>query len=191
VNSEKLAVMPYGTKVKVVTPETRETMTVGGIKGGMHEVEFNHKTGYAFNGYLSRFFPPEEDMKPKAYADALKEQYPKVSYSETTGGTASNPSNTMVLSLPTSRWHEAFFIATELYNIPKNFAFPDPKGSPTETVQDTKKPNKVQRSELIVTRNDDQLSKVEYYYATEGYGYTVTITQENGAMVLKRTETAQ
>jgi len=46
-------------------------MTVGGIKGGMHEVEYNQHSGYAFNGYLSRFFPPDEDMKPKAYAEAL------------------------------------------------------------------------------------------------------------------------
>lgn len=189
-NSEKLAVMPYGTKVKVITPETEKTMTVGGIKGGMHQVEFNHKTGYAFNGYLSQFFPPEEDMKPKAYAEALREAFPGVSYSESNGGSASNPSNTVVLRLPTDQWHEAFFIATELYGIPKNFAFPSPKGSPTETVQDTKKPANVQHSELVVNRSEDELSKIEYRYATEGFGYTVTISPENGMMQLERTETA-
>ena len=53
-NSEKLAVMPYGTKLKVISSEDKETMTVGGIKGAMHQVEYNHKNGFAFNGYLSK-----------------------------------------------------------------------------------------------------------------------------------------
>ena len=52
--SDKLAKMPYGTKVKVINAEDQSTMTVGGIKGGMDEVEFNHKKGFAFNGYLSK-----------------------------------------------------------------------------------------------------------------------------------------
>ena len=53
--SEKLAVMPYGTKVKVVSLEKNPTMKVGDIVGGMNEVEYNHKKGFAFNGYLSKY----------------------------------------------------------------------------------------------------------------------------------------
>ncbi|WP_203295215.1 SH3 domain-containing protein [Luteirhabdus pelagi] len=187
-NSEKLAVMPYGTKVKIVTPETKETMTVAGIKGGMHEVEFNHKTGYAFNGYLSKFFPPEEDIKPKVYAEELKAQFSKVEYSESNGGTASSPTNTSTLKLPTKSWHEAFFIATELYGIPKHFAFPEPKGSPEETVADTKKPKDVTTSDLKVFRTNDALEKIEYDYQAKGYSYIITIQQNDDSMVLEKTE---
>ncbi|MAN59618.1 MAG: hypothetical protein CMC08_07260 [Flavobacteriaceae bacterium] len=187
-NSEKLAVMPYCTKVRVVGPETEKTMTVGGIEGGMHEVEFNHKTGFAFSGYLSQFFPPEEDIKPRAYAEALREKHPKVTFNETSGGTASSPTNTAMLGLPTTQWHEAFFIATELFGIPKNFAFPQPKGSASETVQDTKKPKNTMESELVVTRNNDQIQKIEYRYRAKGYGYDVSIVKGETAMEISRTE---
>ncbi|MCW9036815.1 SH3 domain-containing protein [Altibacter sp.] len=189
-NSEKLAVMPYGTKVKIISEEKETTMTVGGIKGGMHEVEYNQHSGYAFNGYLSRFFPPDEDMKPKAYAEALKEQFPKVSFSETTGGTASNPSNTASLLLPTTQWHEAFYIAKQLFEIPTEFAFPEPKGSNEEVVKETKPKSGVWTSQLLVNRENDQLEKIIYSYRTEGFRYTVTISQEGDAMKLERTDVA-
>jgi hypothetical protein len=42
-NSNRVAKMPYGTKVKVITHEKQLTMNVGGIEGGMNEVEFNQK----------------------------------------------------------------------------------------------------------------------------------------------------
>ena len=41
--SAKLAVMPLGTKVKIVNTEGKTTMTVGGINGAMDEVEFNNQ----------------------------------------------------------------------------------------------------------------------------------------------------
>ncbi|MAP55751.1 SH3 domain-containing protein [Altibacter sp.] len=189
-NSEKLAVMPYGTKVKVISEEKETTMTVGGIKGGMHQVEYNQHTGYAFNGYLSRFFPPEEDMRPNAYAEALKAQFPNVSFSETTGGTASNPSNTATLLLPTTQWHEGFYIAKQLFDIPTEFAFPNPKGSNEEVVKQTKPKSGAWASELQVNRQNDRLEKITYSYRAEGFGYTVTITQEGDTMKLARTDVA-
>ena len=69
--SEKLARMPYGTKVKIVNAEINPTMTVDGIRGGMHQIEYNHKKGYAFNGYLSKYFPPELNISAKGYASEL------------------------------------------------------------------------------------------------------------------------
>lgn len=189
-NSEKLGVMPYGTKIKVITPETEETMNVGGIKGGMHKVEFNEKTGYAFNGYLSKFFPPEEDIKAKIYAEDLKAQFPKVSFTETTGGTASKPTNTETLLLPTENWHEAFYIAAELFNIPKSFAFPNPKGSNEETVKEKDPKSGTWTSQLTINRKENTLEKINYAYRTEGFGYTITITKEGDLMKLERTEAA-
>lgn len=187
-NSEKLAVMPYGTKVKIISPEENETMTVGGIKGGMHEVEFNQKTGYAFNGYLSKYFPPEDDMKAEFYVEDLQKFFPKVTYAEETGGTASAPFKIETVTLPNAKWHEAFYLASELFEIPKSFAFPNPKGSNEEVVKEEKPKSGTWKSYLTVNRDDNSLQKITYTHATEGFGYSVTITEENGAMQLKREE---
>ncbi|RFN59264.1 SH3 domain-containing protein [Marixanthomonas ophiurae] len=189
-NSEKLGVMPYGTKIKVIAPEDEETMTIGGIRGAMHQIEYNQKTGYAFNGYLSRFFPPEEDIKAKIYADDLKGQFPGVSFTETSGGTASKPTNTETLVLPTDKWHEVFYIAAELFDIPKSFAYPNPKGSNEETVKEKDPKSGTWTSQLTVNRKNNNLEKINYDYRTEGYGYSVDILQEGNKMKLERTEMA-
>ena len=47
-------------------------MKVGDIVGGMNEVEYNHKKGFAFNGYLSRYFPPEIGISFEKYGEELK-----------------------------------------------------------------------------------------------------------------------
>ena len=47
-------------------------MIVGDIVGGMNEVEYNHKKGFAFNGYLSKYFPPEKRISAKRYSEELK-----------------------------------------------------------------------------------------------------------------------
>ncbi|WP_339697706.1 SH3 domain-containing protein [uncultured Marixanthomonas sp.] len=189
-NSDKLGVMPYGTKIKVIASENEETMTIGGIRGAMHEIEYNQKTGYAFNGYLSRFFPPEEDINAKIYADDLKGQFPEVSFTETSGGTASKPTNTETLVLPTDKWHEAFYIAAELFDIPKSFAFPTPKGSKEETIKEKDPKSGTWTSQLTVNRKDNSLEKINYDYRTEGFGYSVNITKEGKEMKLERTEVA-
>ena len=187
-NSEKLAKMPYGTKVKVLTPEMNLTMNVGGIKGGMDEVEFNHKKGFAFNGYLSKFFPPERDTNVKGYAEELKESFPAVTFSERVGGTASKPINTETLVLPTTLWHEAYFVAQRLFDFPKDFDFPNPKGKDEEVFKDKKPEKNIWISELHVNRKDDVLEKIKYVYKAKNYGYTVTITQEGDVMKLEKTE---
>ncbi len=186
--SAKLAVMPLGTKVKIVNAEGKTTMNVGGIDGAMDEVEFNNQKGFAFNGFLSKFFPPGEDASAKNYAEELKKDFPKVSYSEATGGTASKPTKTETLMLPTDKWHEAFFTAQQLFSIPKAFAFPNPKGSNSETQQNNEKKKTDFTSELQVSRNDNVLQKVVYNYKTGGFGYTVTITKEADGMKLEKVE---
>lgn len=187
-SSEKLAIMPYGTKVQVITAEEKPTMTVGGIKGGMHEVSYNHKKGYAFNGYLSRFFPPEEDIKPAIYAEDLKGQFPKVIFTETTGGTATKPSNTETLVLPNATWHEGYFIAQRLFKIPREFTFPPHTGKSAQKIKNPKPSSRVRVSELNIERKDKTLQKIKYTHASDGFGYTVTITQEGENIKLERTE---
>jgi hypothetical protein len=187
--SNKLAIMPYGTKVKVVSKERNPTMTVGGIQGGMDQIEFNHKKGFAFNGFLSKFFPPEKDISAKGYAEELKGNFSAISFSESTSGTASKPVNTEILSLPDSKWHEAFYIAQKLYDFPSEFSFPNPKGKNLQTIKDSKPKKNVWVSELQITRKDNSFSKIEYVYKTKkGFSKTVSIFKENNVMKLVKTE---
>jgi hypothetical protein len=137
---------------------------------------------------MSKFYPPGEDASAKNYAEELKKDFPKANYSETTGGTASKPTKTETLVLPTDKWHEAFFTAQQLFNIPKTFAFPNPKGSNNETQQNNDKKKGDFVSELQISRNDNELQKIVYNYKTTGFGYTVTITKEAEGMKLEKVE---
>lgn len=186
--SEKLARMPYGTKVKVITSEKNMTMNVGGINGGMNEVEFNHKKGFAFNGYLSKYFPPERDISAKGYASELNKLFPDVVYSEATGGSVSKPTNTETISLPNAQWHEAFFMAQRLFDFPKEFTFPNPKGPNTETINDGKPKKGVWISQLEITRNDNVLEKIAYVYGSKKYDSTMSIVKEGDVLKISKTE---
>ncbi len=188
IQSEKLAVMPYGTRVKVIALEEKSTMKIGEINGGMDEIEFNHKKGFAFNGYLSKYFPPEKDISAKGYAEELIEGYPKVTFTEATGGTASKPTNTETLMLPDSQWREAFFIAQQLFNFPKEFVFPPQKGKERQTIKEKKFQKNSWTSELQITRKDDALSKIEYVYKNKGFSKLVTITKEGNTMKISKSE---
>jgi len=94
------------------------------------------------------------------------------------------------LVLPTEKWHEAFYIAAELFDIPKSFAFPNPKGSNEETVSENNPKSGTWTSLLTVNRKNDVLEKINYAYSTEGFKYNVTITKEGNKMKLERTEAA-
>ena len=184
-NSEKLAVMPYGTKLEVLTSETNKTMTVAGVAGGMNQVTYNNKTGFAFNGFLSKFFPPEKNSNAKMYVEDLRATFPDTSFTETTGGTASKPSNTQTIILPTQNWHEAFYIAQQLYEIPMTFGFPNPKGTIMQTIQNKKMPVQLSVSELKVERNDTSLEKITYLQAAEAFKSSVLISKEAGNMKIE------
>lgn len=184
--SEKLDVMPLGTKVMIVNAERERTMNVGGIDGAMDEVEHNGQKGFAFNGFLSKFSSVGKHASAKRYAEALKKDFPKVDYSEATGGAVNKPTKTETLVLPTKKWHEAFFVAQQLFEIPRVFAFPNPKGSNNETQLNANKKKADFISELQISRNNNKLQKITYNYKTEGFGYTVTISETTDGMKLEK-----
>ncbi len=186
--SEKLAKMPYGTKVKILSEEGKATMNVSGIKGAMDEVEFNHKKGFAFNGYLSKYFPPEKDMTVKGYASELQKQFPEITFTETVEGTASKPINKEILLLPEAPWHEAFITAQRLLDFPKEFEFPNPKGKDSEIVFDGKPKKGIWISQLEISRKDNELQKIEYVYSSQKFNSKVTIEKEGYAAKITRTE---
>ena len=189
--SQKLAVMPYGTKVEVVTLEANNTMNVRGIKGGMHQVLYNNKTGFAFSGYLSDLFPPEPGANPKMYIADLQNTHPTASITELVGGTASKPTSTETLLIPTTKWHEAYLIAQKLYGIPRDFALPDPKGRDVQKTSNPNMPIGALESELLVTRLDNTLVEIVYNYTTSNFKQYVSIGLQNGMMKIEQHYTLQ
>jgi len=194
--SEKLAVMPYGTRVKVIAPENNPTMKVGNLKGGMDKIEFNQKKGFAFNGFLSKYFPPEKGISAKRYTEELKKDFPNVIYVETTGGTASKPSNFETITIPNSEWHEAFYIAQQLFNFPKEFVFPSSKGKESQVIKEKDFQKNTSKklststlvSELHIARKEDVLTKIEYIYKNKVYSKVVSISKTGNSMKISSTE---
>tara|TARA_B100000795_G_scaffold112494_1_gene83294 strand:+ start:8915 stop:9682 length:768 start_codon:yes stop_codon:yes gene_type:complete len=184
-NSEKLAVMPYGTKVEVVLAEKNNTMNIRGVSGGMHQVAYNNKTGYAFSGYLSELFPPEPGANAKMYIADLQNTHPTASITALVGGTASEPSNTQTLLIPTIKWHEAYLIAQKLYEIPRSFALPEPKGEDQEVINNPNKLASTLLSELQVSRVEDTLLKIVFTFVSQDFKRTVSITQQDNMMKIE------
>ncbi len=175
--SEKLDIIPYGAQLKVLAHESKNTMKVSNIKGGMDQVVFNRKTGYVFNGYLSKYFPPEEDMLPMAYANELKTEFPKVSYNEIVGGTTSKPVNTETLVLPDAKWHESYFIAQEIFNIPAEFKFPKITGEQTQQIKGPKQKKDSWFDTLDITRDATGITGLVYTYQTKKIKRTVSLSK--------------
>ncbi len=191
IESAKLIVMPQGTKVKVINAEGKTTMNVGGIDGTMDEIEYNNQKGFAFNGFLSKFPPPPANAVVKNYVNDLKNDFPTVGYSEVTGGTASKPTKTQTLILPTEKWHEAFFMAQQLFEIPRQFAFPNPKGSNSETQWAQNNAKDERGGELKISRTNNTLDTIEYRYRKGKFLNSITITEENNLMKIEKTEQFQ
>ena len=186
--SEKLAVMPYGTKVKVVSSEKNPTMKVEDIVGGMNEIEYNHKKGFAFNGYLSKYFPPEKGISAKRYSEELLLEHAAVKYSESKSGTTSNPIIIEKLILPDTEWHEAFYMAQQLFKFPKEFEFPSSKGKEKEVKLEKRFKKDSWVSELQINRKENAFTKIEYHYKNKGFNKVISIYKEGGQMVISNTE---
>lgn len=187
-DSEKLTVMPLGTKVHRLSSGGKDLIKIGGIDGNMVEIEFDSKKGYAFSGFLSEFLSAQGYSSAKVYAEDLKQEFPNVIYTDSLLGETSNPSKTESLILPTEDWHKAFFTAQQLFGIPKEFAFPNPKGANRETQKDNNKPSGAVISELNIFRSANTLQKIEYVYKTKQKGYQVSISKENKSLLMSKTE---
>lgn len=189
--SDKIAKMPYGTKVKVLKVEGKTTMKISGIPGAMDEIEFNHKKGFAFNGYLSKYFPPERDISVKGYASELQALYPEVAFEKVSAGSKSKPLTIETLSIPNAQWHEAFIIAQRLFDFPKEFEIPSLNGKDFEVVKDKMPKKGIWTSQLEITRKDDVIKKIEYVYSSKKFKSTVRLIKQGDLMVLSRQEAIQ
>ena len=181
-NSEKLAIMPYGAKIEVVLLEANTTMNVRGVKGGMHQMSYNNKVGFAFSGYLSKLFPPENGSSAEGYIRDLAYSHPQASFQKCASGTASQPESTETIILPTDQWHEAFATAKKLYGIPHYFSMPNPKGRELQTID--KDTDQVINS-LQIKRSNDSFEEITWFYSNFSFGQFVKISQENGLMKIE------
>ena len=114
---------------------------------------------------LNSFHQSQEQIQ-RCILQICKNTHPTASIKEFTGGTASEPSSTETLLIPTTKWHEAYLIAQKLYDIPRDFAMPDPKGRDAQVINSTNKPLDALVRELQVTRLDNTLVEIVYNYTT-------------------------
>lgn len=189
--SGRLAKMPYGSRVEVIEAEAQPTMTVAGISGSMDKVIFDHRSGYAFSGYLSRYFPPEEGITVPGYASELKKVFPEVEYRSLPGGSSSKPTLTETIELPGAKWHEAYFIAQKLFEFPSEFQFPSAEGKDLEIIKDNKPKRDLWVSQLEISRSSGALQKIEYVYSSKKFSNRVTIEKQGDKILLSRTERAK
>ncbi|MDX1463257.1 MAG: hypothetical protein R3359_09380, partial [Marinirhabdus sp.] len=85
----------------------------------------------------------------------------------------------------TTKWHEAFYIAQQLYEIPKAFSFPNPMGKDEEIIANSKKPEQLWESDLHIERKENTLQLIKYSQRSEGFGSSVTISKAGDLMKIE------
>jgi len=175
--SEKLLGMLLGSEVLLLEAAATNEIEVEHIKGGMHKISYNGQTGYAFSGYLSPIHLPKQNQATEDYLADLKEEFPEVRFKSKANDPDFHEGTTDTFTLPATSWHEAFYIVSAMYQLPKSLGFPNPSGPEQTVTEDTKKPKDAWDSFLTATRKNNSLEKIEYSYRAEGFGYTVTITR--------------
>ncbi len=179
--SERITVMPLRSEVTLLKEPLGNTFEVEHIKGSMIKVLFNDTIGYCFSGYLSQLPLPKKTQSAQAYIDELKEQFSGTSFKTKPNSPDFHQGSTDTFTLPTTSWHEAYYIVCALYKIPKSLGFPNPSGPKKETIPQPDKPKKTWSSELSITRKDNTLTSINYFLRLEGFGTSITIIRlDNG-----------
>lgn len=179
-NSHKLTVMPFGSRAVLLQKGADTSLEVEHIKGGMHKIRYEGKTGFAFSGFLSHLpMPEKEDQSTEEYIAKLKERYPQVTFESKPNDPDFHEGTTDTFTLPAKSWHEAFYIVAAMYRLPNTLGFPNSSGPERETFEDPDKTQEVWDSFLTVNRENNKLKKIEYSYRAEGYGYGYHIVRES------------
>lgn len=184
-NSAKLELVPLGGKVTLLAPPAAKNMNIDQLSGGMAQVKYGTKTGYIFDGYLSKFPPPkkaintEGEYKIETYVEKLREvPDATVLHEEHTmdyGGIYSSESS---IHLSTQNWQEAFLIAKLLMNIPPKLLYPKVNRAVETIIPNPDKKEQAWSDELKVERDKTgQLIKISYYYRSEGGGWGAVISR--------------
>lgn len=185
-NSAKLDLIPLGGKVTLLTASTAKNLTVDQLSGGMAKVKYGDKTGFVFDGYLSRFPAPKQSINTPGgytlenYVEKLREN-PDASiiheeHSMDYGGISSSESS---IYIPSQNWQEAFLIAKLLLNVPPKLLFPKPTKAVETIIPNPDKKQQAWSDEMIVERDKTgQLIRINYHFRGEGGGWGAVITSE-------------
>lgn len=198
-HSERLTLMPWGSKVLIQEKPSDNTMTVSGIPGTMYTVRFNDLEGYAFSGYLGPYAPPshkmnaaqyaahlidiqEVDTEPSCGADSKDLNLPQ--YSRTVSEDLTAPSVTETLFMPGMNLNQSYLVAQRLFGIPEDLKCPSVTG-PENAVYPDKKPKKgIWKSELAVRRANGQIQEMTYLYRSKNFMRRVHLApRENGVLI--------
>ena len=190
-HSERLTLMPWGSKVLIQEKPLDNTMTVSGIPGTMYTVRFNDLEGFAFSGYLGPYAPPSHKMNAAQYTAHLIENQPEHSesleipqYSRTVSDDLTAPSVSESLFMPRMNLNQAYLVAQRLFGIPEDLKCPSVAG-PENAVYPDKKPKKgIWKSELAVRRAQGQIQEMPYVYRSKNFMKRVSLTpRENGVLI--------
>lgn len=188
VASEQVGKMPYGASVKVLSRPDNSSIEVSGIEGHMIQVQYNDITGYAYDGYLTRFKVPQRKETPERYASRLKEDFPKISAGSGNGEKDKASATSTQLVIPAGSWSEAFLIAKQLYDIPAEYNFPGLKGPDKSSLQSRQE--HAFTSTLEAERAENTLTSIKYTESAPSLSRTVKITQNGDLYTLALNTTA-
>ncbi|MFS4492907.1 SH3 domain-containing protein [Maribacter sp. 2308TA10-17] len=178
-SSEKLATMPLGSPVILLDAPAATDMAIENIEGAMLEVQYEGQRGFAFSGYLSPIRLLKEGESVEDYIADLKKTYPDISYESKANDPDFHEGTTDTFVLPVSQWHEAYYIVSAMYGIPKSLGFPNPEGAAKTVTEDPKKPADVWDSFIATEREGNSLKKIEYSHRAEGFGYGVDMVRKS------------
>jgi len=179
VASEKLASMPLGSQVTLIDSPVATDMIVEHIEGAMLEINYNGQTGFAFSGYLAPIRLLKKEEAVEDYIAALKKSHPNINYESKSNDPDFHEGITDTYVLPVSHWHEAYYIVSAMYKIPKSLGFPNPEGPVQSVIEDPKKPADVWDSFLTTQRENNTIKMIEYDYRVEGSGYQLDIIRKS------------
>ncbi len=179
-DSEQLGKMPYGASVKVLSRPDNSSISVSGIEGHMIQVQYNDITGFAYDGYLTRFKVPQRKETPERYGNRLKEDFPTVSAGS--GNDKKDKTSAIQLTIPAGSWSEAFLIAKQLYDIPAEYNFPGLKG-PDKSSSKSHQEHAF-TSTLKAARAVNTLTSITYTENAQDSTKTITITQNGNLYTL-------
>lgn len=177
--SDRVLVMHLGAKLTFTELPNAATDTIDYIPGRMVNVTYNEQKGYAYSGYLTRFYIPNKTLSAEEYKNIAVQTIPGVRYQEFENGPDFHQGYHGELLLPKASWHEAFYIAKSIYGIPASISFPNPRGKAKEIIEQKNKDANVWSSELYVTRNSSNLDTLQYSFREEGFGWGVTLFEKS------------
>lgn len=189
-NSTKVARLVYGEKVELITPASQSVMFVDGIPGRMAQIQTGDHSGYAFDGYLSRFPAPSKNQTTEAYVESIRNAYLEVFYESNLRDWGGYIQQEEAITLFGTEWSEAFLIAKQLYQLPAEFAFPSASSDTISIIPNSKGYEHAWTDELAVKRSvSGDFISISYSFRAEGGGKHIIIEYIEAERGLRISET--